>query len=117
MGLHRRQLHMLTYSDEEHAKTDEKAGIDKNACRLEIAGKREKAVFKSKLFITGYFVCYERFFRTRSYKVFIFIKFLIPPRKCSKALMTILADWQNSVLSMSFTPYRNKISDQSCVLS
>jgi hypothetical protein len=34
MGLHRRQLHMLTYSDEEHAKTDENVGIDKNACRL-----------------------------------------------------------------------------------
>jgi hypothetical protein len=34
MGLHRRQLHMLTYSDEEHAKTDENTGIDKNARRL-----------------------------------------------------------------------------------
>jgi hypothetical protein len=85
MGLHRRQLHMLTYSDEEHAKTDEKAGIDKNACRLEIAGKREKAVFKSKLFITGYFVCYERFFRTRSYKSIHFYKIFNPPQKMLKS--------------------------------
>jgi hypothetical protein len=76
-------------------------------------------VFKWKLFITVYFLCYEPFFRTWSYtvKVFIFIKFLIPHRKCSKALMTILGDRQNSVLSMSFTPYQNKISDQSYVFS
>jgi hypothetical protein len=57
------------------------------------------------------------FFAPDHIKVYIFIKFLIPPRKCSKALVTILADRQNSVLSMSFTPYQNKISDQSCVLS
>jgi hypothetical protein len=57
------------------------------------------------------------FFAPDHIKVSIFIKFLIPPRKCSKALMTILADRQNSVLSMSFTHYQNKISDQSCVLA
>jgi hypothetical protein len=62
-------------------------------------------------------VCNKHFFAPNHIKVFIFIKFLISPRKCSEELMTILADWQNSVLSMSFTLYQNKISDQSCILS
>jgi hypothetical protein len=41
MGLHWRHLHMLTYSDEEHAKTDENTGIDKNARRLCCARHKE----------------------------------------------------------------------------
>jgi hypothetical protein len=83
----------------------------------ETAGKREKAVFKWKLLLLDTLYAMSAFFAPDHIKVFIFIKFLIPPRKCWKALKTILADRQNSVLSMSFIPYPNKISDQSCILS
>jgi hypothetical protein len=65
--------------------------------------------------ITVYFVCNKCFFCTQSYKNKVSNG---PPQKILKSLTTILADRQNSVLSMtSFIPYQNKISDQSCILS